>query len=99
MPTHTITPKEAPAEKKDQKTVITPGGPRLKENTVAVKPGQAVQENAAGEFEVVTAKQNMKTDGKPATATDLVLTPGGYRSSSQVHHVESGAIVDSAKNQ
>jgi hypothetical protein len=99
MPTHTITPEKTPAEKKDQKTVVTPGGPRLKENTVAVKPGQAVQKNAAGEFEVVTAKQNMKTDGKPATATDLVLTPGGYRSSSQVHHVEPGAVVDSAKNQ
>jgi hypothetical protein len=98
MTTQTIDPKKESKESKDQETVIAPGGPRPKDSAVAVKPGQAVQENAAGQFEVVTAKQNMKTDGSPATATDLVLTPGGYRSSSMVHHVEPGAVVDSTNN-
>jgi hypothetical protein len=78
----------------DQKTVITPGGPRMKSSTVAVEPGKAVQQTSSGGFELVTAAQNMKSDGSLATATDLVLTPGGYRLSSVVHHIEAGAVID-----
>ncbi len=40
----------------------------------------------------------MKTDGTVATATDLVLTPGGYRPSSVVHHVEPGHVIDAKGN-
>lgn len=79
-------------------TVVAPGGPRLRSTTVPVSSGQAVQRNDSGSFEVVTAAQNMKSDGTPASATDLVLTPGGYRKSSVVHHIESGAKIDGAQN-
>ncbi|MHB8390369.1 MAG: sialidase family protein [Acidobacteriaceae bacterium] len=90
--------KASPATTQETETAIAPGGPRPRSSTSPIHPGEAVQQNATGAFEVVTAAQNMKTDGTPATATDLVLTPGGYRTSSLVHYVEHGVVIDSAQN-
>jgi hypothetical protein len=93
-----VVPTKNPPKVEDQETVVVPGGPRPRSSTQAVSPGQAVVRNSLGEFTVVTAGQNMKPDGTPATGTDLVITPGGYRTSSNVHYVESGAIIDSTQN-
>jgi len=93
-----VVPTKNPPKTQDQETVIAPGGPRPKGSTQAVSPGQAVRQNSLGEFTIVTAGQNVKPDGTPATGTDLVITPGGYRTSSNVHYVESGAVIDSTQN-
>ena len=98
MSNRNLVPAKGPVKTQDDETVIAPGGPRLKSSTVAVHPGEAVRESSPGNFEVVTAQQNMKTDGTAATATDLVLTPGGYRPSSVVHHVEPGHVIDAKGN-
>jgi hypothetical protein len=98
MSNRSIVPTKNATKTPDQETVITPGGPRPKSSTQAVGTQQAVEQTDPGTFEVVTASQNMKVDGKPATANDLVLTPGGYRMSSQVHHIEPGAVIDSTNN-
>jgi hypothetical protein len=98
MSNRNITPTKNPVKTQDEETVIAPGGPRPRSSTVAVAPGQAVEQTGAATFEVVTAQQNMKPDGTPATANDLVLTPGGYRLSSNVYHVAPGNILDSANN-
>jgi hypothetical protein len=97
MSKRNIVPTKNP-KTKDDETVIAPGGPRKKSSTQAVGTQQVVKETAPGAFTLVTASQNMGVDGKPATATDLVLTPGGFRVSSQVHYVEPGAVIDTAKN-
>ncbi|RSL16088.1 hypothetical protein EDE15_1597 [Edaphobacter aggregans] len=89
---------KGPNEASGDEMVMTPGGPRPKSSVIAVKPGEAVNEKSAGQFEVVTASQNVKPDGTPATANDLVLTPGGYRKSSQVHLVQPGEVLDFAAN-
>jgi hypothetical protein len=91
-----VVPMKGPTVKDE--TVVAPGGPRLKSSMQAVSPGQAVRQGTAGDFQVVTAPQNMKTDGTLATATDLVLTPGGYRSSGVVHNIELGSVIDGLGN-
>src|ERR1035438_7678224 len=98
MPNENIKPTNTPL-KQEQQTVIAPGGPRLQSSAVPVEPGKAVQQNTVGSFTMVTAAQNMKSDGSLAAATDLVLTPGGYRLSSLVHHFEPGTVLDAAQNQ
>ena len=88
-PTSTLDPHD--------EVVIAPGGPRAKSSTTLVEPGQAVLGQAGG-VAVLAPDHNMKQDGTPATATDLVLTPGGYRVSSLVHKIESGALLDTKGN-
>jgi hypothetical protein len=83
----------------DQDLVIAPGGPRPRSSTSAVEPGQAVKRKSTGALEIVSTGVNLKTDGTAAVATDLVLTPGGFRTSSLVHHIEPGSVVDGTKNQ
>jgi hypothetical protein len=90
--------KEAPTiPTQDEETVIAPGGPRAKSTTELVAPGQAVQGQTGGPISVTPIK-NMKQDGTTASDTDLVLTPGGYRLSSLVHKIESGAVLDAASH-
>jgi hypothetical protein len=98
MSNRPIVPKKDFQSKKDDENVITPGGPRPRSSTIEVDPGQAVQRSSTGVLEIVSTGRNLKTDGSPAVATDLVLTPGGFRTSSVVHHVERGAMIDGAQN-
>ncbi len=79
------------------KSVIAPGGPRSITTTVHVLPGEAVHGDLAS-TQTISTSQNFKVDGTPATATDLVLTPGGFRTSSEVHRIESGAVIDGAQH-
>ncbi len=94
MPNKVIT-ADSPAA--TDKTVIAPGGPRSITTTVHVLPGEAVHGDLASTQTISTAG-NVKLDGTPATATDLVLTPGGFRPSAEVHRIESGAVVDGAQH-
>jgi hypothetical protein len=43
--------KKLPSEKKD--LVITPGGPRPKDQVHALKPGEALRQNEDGSFTIV----------------------------------------------
>jgi hypothetical protein len=99
MSNRKIVPTKDSSTTNEQETVIAPGGSRLKSSTVAVDPGQALRRTIAGVLEVVSSGQNTKPDGSPAIATDMVLTPGGFRASSVVHHIESGAVIDGAGHQ
>jgi hypothetical protein len=98
MTRRNIVPMKSPPNTKDEE-VIAPGGPRLRSSTTAVEPGQTVQRTSTGVLGVVSSGVNMRADGQPAVGTDLVLTPGGFRRSSVVHHVESGATIDAANQQ
>jgi hypothetical protein len=95
----TVVPTKNPTKVSDDEMVISPGGPRPKSSTQLVGPEELVRRNALGGFTVVTAGRNMKPDGTPAVGTDLVITPGGYRTSSNVHYVQSGVVVDGTQNQ
>jgi hypothetical protein len=99
MSNRQIVPMKNPPTTKDPELVIAPGGPRPQSSTTAVLPGQAVQSTSTGVLEVVSRGINLKTDGTPAVATDLVLTPGGFRTSSVVHFIEPGSVIDGTQNQ
>jgi hypothetical protein len=69
--------------KTEEEMVITPGGPRPASKVTEVKPGQAVERSATGEFSVSAAR-----------APQRVITPGGFRDPSLVHTIEPGHVLD-----
>ena len=98
MSNRQIVPLKSPPTTKDEELVIAPGGPRPQSSTTAVAPGQTIQRRTTGILEVVSTGVNRKADGSPAVATDLVLTPGGFRASSIVQHIEPGLVIDGTAN-
>lgn len=80
---------------KEDNLVITPGGPRPKEQVHPIRPGEGVLITDEGEavvfpHEVTILRPEERT---ARMATDLILTPGGYRHRSLVHRVEPGHAV------
>lgn len=74
-----------PASGQSEESVITPGGPRRRDQVSTVRPGEAVRANQEG-AEIVPNTDASKT----SKSEDLVLTPGGFRHRSLVHPVEGG---------
>jgi hypothetical protein len=74
--------------------VIAPGGPRPRDSVIGVGPGQTVVQTAQGTLRVVPTATLKESEGSVNMPDDLVLTPGGLRPPSQVHLIESGAVVD-----
>ena len=74
--------------------VIAPGGPRPRESVRGVGPGETVVQTAEGTLTVVPTSTLKENEGSASMPDDLVLTPGGLRPRSQVHLIESGAVLD-----
>jgi Domain of unknown function (DUF4214) len=73
----------------ERQPVITPGGPRPRESTHFVPPGQAVRQNPDGTFSIVTPSSDEATESD-LMDEELVLTPGGFRPKSKVHFIRPG---------
>ena len=91
-------PEDQPATGADneKEMVITPGGPRPKDNVHPVGPGQAVRRNQDGSYSVVreTPPSDGEKEESKVMAEEYVLTPGGYRLKSLVHPIETGHTLD-----
>jgi hypothetical protein len=74
-------------EKDNDALVVTPGGPRPKDQVHQVPEGGTVQFDTDGRSEV--------RDGRSASSLrpGLVLTPGGYREGSRVHALPPGSFL------
>ena len=83
-------PKD-PRDKDD--LVIAPGGPRSKDLVHPVGPGEAVRRSESGAHTVVPKDQPASGEGRSAMDEALVLTPGGFRPKSLVHHIEPGHVL------
>jgi hypothetical protein len=86
-----------------EREVIAPGGPRRESSVQWVHPGQAVEQTPEGPQVVVRDPAQggergsvIVTIAESSTQTGMVLTPGGLRSSSLVHKIEAGTVLDEA---
>jgi hypothetical protein len=84
----------SPAATRDDHPVIAPGGPRPRESVRGVGPEETVVRTGEGILRVVPTAALEEREGSTEMADDLVLTPGGLRPRSQVHLIESGAVID-----
>ena len=82
----------------DDDLVVTPGGPRPKENVHTVGTGETLRFNEAGEAEVQPSQEaEQPMEERSATmAEDLLLTPGGFRNRALVHLVGEGQALRAA---
>ncbi|MBY0231275.1 MAG: hypothetical protein K2W96_18490 [Gemmataceae bacterium] len=77
--------------------VVTPGGPRRADLVRAVNAGEAVRQGTGGLAAVVSqAEKGTASAGASNAITDLVLTPGGYRSRSLVRQVGPNRALHAA---
>jgi len=76
--------------------VITPGGPRPKEQVHSVGPGQMLRRNDDGALSVVPQQSFVHQPGSSSMPDDLVLTPGGFRPRSLVYRIEAGHLLDAS---
>lgn len=74
--------------------VVAPGGPRPRQSTHHVGPSQLVHEDDEGNLTVRPHIDTEPVKGTTRMSDELVLTPGGYRRSSLVNHVEPGHVID-----
>jgi hypothetical protein len=81
--------------KRPSTVVLTPGGPRLEEQTHFVGPDEAVRQNADGTFTIVAKEKLDQRERTRQMPEELVLTPGGYRPKSRVHFIEPGHTLQS----
>jgi hypothetical protein len=88
-------------EEEKSNLVITPGGPRPKEQVYSVRPGEVVSVDDEGHAHVIPLDEASPKGEVRSTdmSEDLVLTPGGYRPKSLVHLVKPGHSVDVAGSQ
>jgi hypothetical protein len=74
---------------------ITRGGPLDRDSTQHVAPGQAVLNTEAGIFITKKASTTVaQAKVGPEDAEGLIVTPGGARHSSLVHHIPPGTTLD-----
>ena len=87
---------EQSSDKKEEKRVITPAGPRLAKQVHVVNPDEMVTGDEKGLYSIVPS--SVKDDVKTAffIPKDYVLTPGGLRHKSLVHQIDSGHYIDGA---
>jgi hypothetical protein len=74
--------------------VVTPGGPRRRDQVHLVRPGELVRRNEDGTYTIVSEASISHIEGAHAMADDFVITPGGVRHKSLVHLIEPGAVLD-----
>ena len=80
-------------------TVLTPAGPRRRDQVRQVAPGQVIQRTSDGGYRVVPGDGSERTGSGWALGEELVLTPGGLKPASMVHHVERGTVIDARGGQ
>src|SRR5215218_4929957 len=87
---------DARGDNNDAEFVITPGGPRRRDQVHYVSPRQAVRLDDEGNPIVVPSDEALSRDaeGGDDMPEDLVLTPGGFRPRLAVHKIEPGHAVD-----
>ena len=75
-----------------QDLVITPGGPRRRENVQQIEPGQVVRLDEEGTLTILPKQEARTRTGRPASE-DWVMTPGGPHLRSLVHEVPNDHVV------
>jgi hypothetical protein len=77
-------------------SIITPGGPRTKKQVHRVGPEEMVRVDKGTNALVVARKEvSSKTEGRGANMSgNVILTPGGFRHTSQVHRVEPENVLE-----
>jgi hypothetical protein len=87
----------------EEREVIAPGGPRRESSVTWVHPGQAVESASEGLHVIARDPAAggergsvMTTTRESSTPDGMVLTPGGLRSSSAVHKIDAGTVLDAA---
>jgi hypothetical protein len=85
----------------EEREVIAPGGPRRESSVQRVHPGEAVEQTPEGLHVIARDPAEsgergsvMATSAESSTSAGVVLTPGGLRSSSLVHKIEAGTVLD-----
>lgn len=73
--------------------VLTPAGPRRRNQVHAVAPGQVVRRTPEGSY-VLVREGSSAGGGKSSSEEELVLTPGGLRPRSLVHRIEPEHVLD-----
>jgi hypothetical protein len=70
---------------KKEDFVITPGGPRPRDQVHSVRPGEAVRRKEDGTYTVVPEDLPIVDERSSKMSDQYVLTPGGFRLKSLVH--------------
>jgi hypothetical protein len=80
-------------------SVVTPGGPRARALVHPVGPTEGVYVHESGAAAVVAldSVSQSKTRKDSVMTSDVVLTPGGFRHRSLVHHVEDGHALQAVE--
>ena len=73
---------------------VTPGGPRPAADVHRVGPDQIVTTDDDGNLIVTAVEERHAMSGNVSVATDLVLTPGGFRNRGLVHRVDPGNALE-----
>jgi len=76
--------------------VITPGGPRPRENVHQVNAGDVIFHDRAAGVSSILRAAGVSAKGA-AAAEQLVITPGGARPRSLVHEVKPGEVVTATR--
>ena len=78
--------------------VFTPGGPRPRANVHEVNPGDVIiHDRGTGGSTIFRAANAAGSEAGARSVEELVITPGGARPRSQVHEVQSGAVITAAR--
>ena len=82
--------KEDKLNEQEEGIVITPTGPKRKDQVHAVGIGEAVRRKPDGTYSVVPEEQIKNSERRSTMPNDMVLTPGGYRPRDMVHLIAPG---------
>lgn len=75
----------------NSKLIMTPAGPRSRDQVRTVSQDEAIRMNASGKVVIEPRKEQPGTEGD--REGDFVITPGGLRKRSLVHQIEPGQIL------
>ena len=87
--------REKPNDREE--TMITPGGPRPKDQIHRVGPEEAVRRDETGTYAVVPKGSTFSSERIFAMSDDFVLTPGGIRHKSLVRRIQPGNVIDGSQ--
>jgi hypothetical protein len=97
-------PKRPTKDRKDERVIIAPGGPKPASAVHYVRPGEGVRGVDNGDLEIVSERgsrfQKSNADHGQRTLAipqDYVMTPGGLRHRSNVHLIEAGHMLDASE--
>jgi hypothetical protein len=77
--------------------VLTPAGPRSRDQVQMAMPGQAVKCNEDGTLSLIS-EEAIHQERELHMTEEYVITPGGFRPKSRVHLIEPGQVVSGAGN-